>query len=348
MGNASASELVPQEAVPNDFKKFIRALSEEEFRELVLVPLLEAMGYRHIAVTHGPRELGKDVVFEWVTPLDGSIFSALVIKAGKITGNVASASSGRSLLAQAEQCFDTPYLRADGAYVQIARVYICSNHELSIEAKEAVRGALARTRGQIDFLGLDELLTHVREYLPSLLEARTTAVSIYIKELFDNNFFVKNLQLIGSARQIPLHRCYVAAALELFEDRLVTDTVGSPLPEVQRQHPFLLVCGGPGSGKSTLVQKRLLDLVADSDVRPKRHVHTLPVFVPLRHLPPAAVQNRKQFVQALEDLMPVLAPNLTDVRRLEGVHLFPRRSGRNVRGVDAPRLSLRSRQKYLR
>lgn len=62
--NATHSNHGP--AVPDDFKKFVRSLSEQEFRELVLLPLLEAMGYRHITVTYGPRELGKDVVFGMV------------------------------------------------------------------------------------------------------------------------------------------------------------------------------------------------------------------------------------------------------------------------------------------
>ena len=322
MQRSEATRANRHAAVPDDFKKFVRSLSEQEFRGLVLLPLLEAMGYRHITVTHGPRELGKDVVFEYATPLDGTFYSALVIKAGRITGNVASASSARALLAQAQQCFDTPYLRADGTTVLISRVYICSNSELTTEAKESVRGALLERYRQIEFVGLDELLTFIREYLPSLFEASTTAVSIYIKDLFDSNFFVKNLQLLGSARQIPLHRCYIPATLELFEDRLVSDTLGAAASELGRVHPYLLICGGPGSGKSTLIQKQILTLIADNDIRPKRNLQCLPIFVPLRHLPDTAVHNKKQFIAAVEQFAPSLLPHLTDAKRVQGVHLF--------------------------
>ena len=54
-------------ATTNQFAR----LSEAEFREQVLIPLLKAMDYRDVDHYHGRLELGKDIV-AWKADSDGS------------------------------------------------------------------------------------------------------------------------------------------------------------------------------------------------------------------------------------------------------------------------------------
>ena len=51
-------------AFSNDIRKFLKEMNEDEYRELIIVPLLRSMGYKKVRVTHGVTEFGKDIIFE--------------------------------------------------------------------------------------------------------------------------------------------------------------------------------------------------------------------------------------------------------------------------------------------
>ena len=84
---------------------FLQSLKERELCELVIIPLLEAMGYEQIRYTHGPLEMGKDIVFSRADPLEAQITCAAVVKISRISGSVSSSDSAREIWHQVRQAF---------------------------------------------------------------------------------------------------------------------------------------------------------------------------------------------------------------------------------------------------
>src|SRR5215467_10791019 len=89
---------------------FLQGLTEDEFSELVLIPLLSAMGYAEIRYTHGPRELGKDIVFVRHDPIDGMVTMCAVVKMHPLSGSVASNRGLREVFFQVSMALQEPFV----------------------------------------------------------------------------------------------------------------------------------------------------------------------------------------------------------------------------------------------
>lgn len=104
----------------------VRFNSEAILQEAI-AGLLEIIEHvQGVQILQGQQEYGKDIIFWARGPVHELIPCACVIKNIKISGTVGSSKDARTILFQAEQALDTPFIDATGAEFQVYRVYVLS------------------------------------------------------------------------------------------------------------------------------------------------------------------------------------------------------------------------------
>ena len=88
----------------------LKKLTEFEFRQQVLIPLLKAMGFSDVYEFHGPKEKGKDLIFREVSRLKEIFVHAVVVSKNDITGTVGDTKSAERILDQVRMALEEPYV----------------------------------------------------------------------------------------------------------------------------------------------------------------------------------------------------------------------------------------------
>jgi signal transduction histidine kinase len=130
-----------------DEDAYLKGLSEEDLRAVVLIPLLIHMGLRDVIEYHGgSAEKGKDIIAHYSGPLGDRHYVAVVAKATDIHGSVSKRGSASEVLMQAEQALNEPYTDIyDLKEVRIDECWIITSGEIKNTAVESIRGKLAKS-----------------------------------------------------------------------------------------------------------------------------------------------------------------------------------------------------------
>ncbi len=275
-------------------RKFLMGLKEEEFRELVVVPLLEAMPLKQVRATHGGFEAGKDIICA-VTEVFGAIeYYAFVLKVGVITSKASDSESLREIVHQVEQALDTPAILPDGTEQMISRAYVICNHSFNQQALLLSKTRLKDVHGKVRVLDLPQLLDLLSEYLPDLLEYSQNRQAQYLVRIFERHRFLRHLHLMGYSHKVLLRQCYTGGAISTSQFSGAA-TERCSILDILQDMPTVIVSGGMGSGKSTLLQKMILDIVSDSETGARHSVAHLPIFIDLKDMPSKALESEKDF-----------------------------------------------------
>lgn len=153
----------------------IATMNEATLRQQVLIPLFEAMGYRHVREFHHPRELGKDIV-AWKLGADGARENhAVVAKAAPLNGQAGwGPGSVSEVMAQVHQCFGDPFPDlATGALSPVDHCWIITNKAVTPEARVALSAALRGSphAGKLTIVDHRSLWDLIREHIPRVFFA---------------------------------------------------------------------------------------------------------------------------------------------------------------------------------
>jgi hypothetical protein len=130
--------------------RFARAFRSEADLWDKLAELFRRMGRERVRVTHGVQEHGRDIVFYGPGGL-GTALYACVVKNDRITGEAGSTKSVRTVIDQAKEAFQYPYLNPDnGQQEQVRQVYVLSPYDCSPTAQESISAQL-KSFGAIEF-----------------------------------------------------------------------------------------------------------------------------------------------------------------------------------------------------
>jgi len=130
--------------------RFARAFKSEADLWDKLAELFRRMGRERVRVTHGVQEHGRDIVFYGPGGL-GTALYACVVKNDRITGEAGSTKSVRTVIDQAKEAFEYPYLNPDnGQEEQVRQVFILSPYDCSPTAQESI-SAQVKGFGAIEF-----------------------------------------------------------------------------------------------------------------------------------------------------------------------------------------------------
>jgi hypothetical protein len=91
-------------------KELIQSLNEADLREKVLIPLFSKMGFIDPILHHHSNEKGKDIILkEFDTKFKKTLYLAVVVKAGNVTGSASGNSNYFTLINQIKQSLNEPY-----------------------------------------------------------------------------------------------------------------------------------------------------------------------------------------------------------------------------------------------
>ena len=168
---------------PNEKKEILKNLSETEFRQDLLIPLLSKLGYIAPIEYHGTSEKGKDIICLEYDRLREQRFLAVVAKTDDLSGSASSSAGLMTVINQVQQAFDTPY---DDLYnmqhVFINEVWIITTGRIIPGAQESVISTLRKSNldKQIKIIGDDRLIqlidTHFDTYWNSSSETKESVI----------------------------------------------------------------------------------------------------------------------------------------------------------------------------
>ena len=121
-----------------------RFKDEAEFRERLVKPLLNRLGFYGVSEQHGTQEFGKDFVFSEFHRLGGMRHYAAQVKHEQ---RINQGTSVDGLLSQVRQAFARPFKRVDSPReCHISAVYVFNSGEITANAKEQMLSELVQER----------------------------------------------------------------------------------------------------------------------------------------------------------------------------------------------------------
>ncbi len=167
----------------NEKKEILKNLSEKEFRQDLIIPLLSKMGYIAPIEYHGTNERGKDIICFEYDRLGEQRFLSVVAKIGDLTGDAATDKGLINVVNQVQQSFDNPYEDLfNMKQVLINEVWIMTTGRIISGAEESVIRTLRKSNldKQIRFIRDDRLIqltdTHFSTYWNSSSETKESVI----------------------------------------------------------------------------------------------------------------------------------------------------------------------------
>jgi hypothetical protein len=189
-----------------------RFKDEAEFREKLVKPLLNRLGYYGVAEQHGTQEFGKDFVFSELHRLGGMRHYAAQVKYEK---NINQGSGIDGLLSQVRQAFANPFKRVDSPReCHVSAVYVFNSGEITNNAKEQLLNELERERYGDNVHFLDgERLASLNEWATLQSDANARARLLGLRSAL--RFIVDDLKQYQEQGK-PKYRPQFIQAIELY------------------------------------------------------------------------------------------------------------------------------------
>lgn len=147
----------------------IRKLKEDELRPLLLIPLLQAMGFHRVYEYCGGNEKGKDIIFHDTNKLDEDITYAAVVSRANINAQVGDSRSALRVYDQATMALREPFTDMyTGRPGVVDRCWIITSGAIKTTAVESIAGRLKDSGlGRVtSFIDIQQLVKLVDEYYP--------------------------------------------------------------------------------------------------------------------------------------------------------------------------------------
>ena len=182
----------------NEKKEILKKLSEKEFRQEVIIPLLSKMGFIAPIEYHGTSERGKDIICFEYDKLNEQRFLSVVAKIGDMTGDASTDKGLLNVVNQVQQAFDNPYEDLfNMKQVLINEVWIMTTGRIISGAEESVIRTLRKNNldKQIRFIRDDRLIQLIDTYFGTYWNSTTeTKESVIIQRDRLLTFIEKLLQ----------------------------------------------------------------------------------------------------------------------------------------------------------
>ncbi|NKE73407.1 restriction endonuclease [Candidatus Manganitrophus noduliformans] len=161
--------------------EYLQSLSETDLYPLIR-DLLRVMGYKQVTITHGPLEVGRDLVFLESDPIGRHIWRGVQVKTDSLTGSLATEKGARAVINQCEAALDTPYTDPNGQEVGLFEVWLVSPYPVSDFAKLSIKGK-QKIGSKVHIIEGPRLCDLVEEFIPDLIESGSKPIEKYLRAL---------------------------------------------------------------------------------------------------------------------------------------------------------------------
>lgn len=167
-----------------DLGRFAQEFRDEAHLRSVLQDLLIRMNARGVRITHGTNERGKDIIFYKAGGLTGDVLYACVVKKERITGKADSNTGAQTVLNQAIQALNEPYIdQATGKQEKVHSVYIICPYDCTPGAVESIAHQLREQAQRIQFICGIDLLELFQTHWPDFLRFESAVLTRYLTSL---------------------------------------------------------------------------------------------------------------------------------------------------------------------
>ncbi len=247
----------------------ILSLNEASFRVDVIVPLLKKMGFEKVKETHGVNELGKDIVFYEPAKL-GGFHSAVVAKAGNISGSASGEKNLQIVLNQINMAFKNPFFNVeDKQNYLVSKVIVWTSGSISGNAEKQIQNQLSEFRNVVFFDG-QKTVELLEEFYPAYFTFGDPTISDYFYAAREHYSRIEELRSLGGAiDDHHLPSIFVQPKFTLMSDgrigvddylgkRKKVDDVEIGFLDLLKFKKNYFIVGPAGSGKSALLRNLLL------------------------------------------------------------------------------------------
>ncbi|NQT51746.1 NACHT domain-containing protein [bacterium] len=275
---AKASDGINPETISR-FKKerFLRSLSEKDFRDKVVRPLFLRMDHEDGRDLCGPDEQGKDCVFVEYDKMGMAVIIAVQTKKGNLTVSKNTHQNVCEAITQLRTALSTRVtLLAKRMRVQPERVYLCVSGKINDKARNHIVGEVADPRMRfmdandliplIDarypelWFGIDaDKFPYLRKFMNSLLETSDTITLSEVGVTSDSAAPITDDMYVP----LYLHRYKPKSVKRSGKVHVEPELESLPVQSVMKRREALIhLVGEAGSGKTTAL-RRLAYTLAD-------------------------------------------------------------------------------------
>lgn len=255
--------------------RLIRSMSEDEFRDQVVRPLLLRLGLRDGRDLCGPDEQGKDAVFIDTNKLGIDEVWAIQTKKGNLTLASSASTNVLNAITQLKTALETPVSFVHSRQsVPVSRVLLCVSGKINQNAREHIVSRVCDNR--LYFFDIDDIVPNLDLHLPEVWLGIDTTLLPYLRALRssieDASTSLPMTELPSGAQMaaaatdsmfVPL-RLWTSVATRVRrggETRQASKLVELPIHGLLSVHRRLaLVTGEAGSGKSTAIRRLAYEL----------------------------------------------------------------------------------------
>lgn len=187
----------------------LQSIQENELSKNVIIPLLQALGYKNVEFYGGVREEGKDIVFWEESKFEGLKLIVAQVKHFKLTNVASDSKSFQTIINQLVMCFEKPLVFSDQRTYLPSEAVLISSYQLDVKTLQTRFSEQVNLRSKhveiIDGVKLAELLAkHLPDLSNKLLGKEVNFKNHFISDL--NNKTV--LKALGFHDHIALKNIY--------------------------------------------------------------------------------------------------------------------------------------------
>lgn len=280
----------------NEKQNKLKELSEEQFRQDVLIPLLKRMGYQNVRERHGSKEYGKDITFCERSEL-GTTYYAVVVKAGDISGAASKRTNAEivsTVINQVKMCFDMPLdditdEMAKDRTIDVVIVW-CSGNISGNARDQIIRGRSSGHIGSVKFKDLEATIDHLDQRFPEYFTIGDATLATYSKNAKYECSKLDELSYIGEVvSRKNLSNIFVSPTLQRVTRVKTKQEIQENRPPREYSADYVrnlkhnvVLLGDIGSGKTTLLRQMVLTAINEN--QDKLSAFPLPVYVRIKNI----------------------------------------------------------------
>jgi hypothetical protein len=244
----------------------LSGLSEEDFTKKFPIPLFQTMGYTLVDYSHGPLEIGKDLILLDEDRMHHRRYIAIQVKKGNI-----DTQKSKDIAFDICTAFGSTFKDlSDNTEKHFSEFIVINSGEINKFARQQIFAFMQRDdlKRVVRFMDDPELITLIYEYRMDLLWDEYDYFKHYFEVLADKFRKIEDAFTLGMKESPELEKLWVPVNLSetVTEEMTLPDVeeerVLAPrrerqirrkmkIEEALRTHRKFVITGRPGSGKST-------------------------------------------------------------------------------------------------